>query len=443
MPEARPPFVVVGAGLVGSLLAALLGREGYDVEVLERRGDPRIGPVGAGRSINLAISARGLNALSRLGLDAEIRALGVPLFRRTIHAPTGQLGHQPYGVGGQAITSFSRAGLNLALVRAAAESAGVRLAFERRVTDVDLAAGVVTHVDGRSGGDERRTAGVIIGADGAYSVVRAAMQRRDHQDYAQHFLAHGYKELEIAPGPDGRPRLDPNAMHIWPRGGYMMMAMANPEGSFTVTLYLPMEGPVSFAALPDGAAVRALFERDFPDAVPLITDLEGAFFRHPTGSMVTVRTWPWRAGDRAVLIGDAAHAIVPFYGQGANAGFEDCLALLDALRVSPGDTGRAFERYQRERKPNTEAIADLALDNFVEMRDRVASRLFRWRKRMETVLHRLFPRWYLPLYGMIAFSLIPYAAARARARRQDRVLRWAGAGLLALVLLLLGRAILD
>lgn len=443
MADRSEPFVVVGAGLVGSLLAALLGREGYEVELLERRGDPRIEPVGAGRSINLAISARGLNALARLGLDAQIRALGVPLYQRTMHSPTGQLTHQPYGVGGQHITSFSRAALNLALVRAAAESPGVRLRFHRRVTDVDLASAVVTHVDNRSGTDERKSAGVIVGADGAYSVVRAAMQRREHQDYAQHYLEHGYKELEIPPGADGKPRLDPNAMHIWPRGGYMMMAMANPEGSFTVTLYLPMEGPVSFARLGDPATVLAFFQRDFPDALPLIPDLQQAFFRNPTGAMVTVRTWPWSVGGQVTLIGDAAHAIVPFYGQGANAGFEDCLALIEALRASPADRAAAFRRYQAERKPNTEAIADLALDNFVEMRDRVASTGFLWRKRLETLLHRLFPRWYLPLYGMVAFSLIPYATARERARRQDRVLRWiwrAGViGLaLALALALLG-----
>jgi kynurenine 3-monooxygenase len=427
VPDHRPPVVVVGAGLVGSLAAALLGREGWEVELLERRGDPRQGPVDGGRS--------GLHALSRLGLDAEIRALGVPLYGRMMHDLAGRLTFQPYGVAGQAITSFSRAALNLALVRAAASAPGVRLAFARRVTDVDLAAGAVTHVDAAGGGDERRSTGLVVGADGAYSVVRAAMQRREHQDYAQAFLAHGYKELVIPPAPDGTPRLEPNALHIWPRGGFMMMAMANPEGSFTVTLYLPMEGPNGFAGLATPEAVTAFFEREFPDAVPLLPDLAATFLRNPTGAMVTVRTWPWRVGDRVTLIGDAAHAIVPFYGQGANAGFEDCLALVDSLRDTRDGVGAALERYQRERKPNAEAIADLALDNFVEMRDRVASRAFLWRKRLEKTLHRLFPRWYLPLYGMISFSLIPYAEARARARRQDRVLRRAaGALLLAAVL---------
>jgi kynurenine 3-monooxygenase len=343
-----------------------------------------------------------------------------------VHSPTGQLAYQPYGIGRQAINSFSRGELNLALVRAAGAERLVTLRFERRVLDVDLDAGTVTHVDAASGGDAQTDRGVIVGADGAYSVVRAAMQRRDHQDYSQQYLAHGYKELTIPPDTSGGPRLERNALHIWPRGGFMMMAMANPEHSFTVTLYLPMTGPNGFDRLTDPASVRAFFEREFPDAIALIPDLTEAFFENRTGSMVTVRTWPWQVAGRAVLVGDAGHAIVPFYGQGANAGFEDCLALIGALEAEGRDTGRAFERFQRLRKPHTEAIADLAIENFHEMRDHVASPLFRVRKRLERLLHRIAPRWYIPLYTLISFTLVPYADARNRARRQGRTLRWIG-----------------
>lgn len=422
----KPTFVVVGAGLVGSMVAAFLGREGYPVHLIERRGDPRTGDMAGGRSINLAISARGLNALAKLELDDDILALGVPLYGRSIHPVGGPLGFQPYGIGKQAINSFSRGELNLGLVRAAGTTPNVTLWFNRRCQDVDLEAGTVTHVDHATGADRRTTAGIIIGADGAYSAVRAALQRREHQDYSQAFLEHGYKELYIPPRPDGSSALERNAMHIWPRGRFMMMAMANLDNSFTVTLYLAMTGEHSFERLRAPADVTAFFEQQFPDAVPLMPSLLDDFFANPTGAMVTVRTYPWRIGARALLIGDAAHAIVPFYGQGANAGFEDCLELLDQIKRSPDDLEAAFERYQAARKPNTEAIADLAVANFHEMRDHVASRRFLLKKKFEGLLHRMLPGSFVPLYSMISFSLIPYAEARARAMRQAATLRWLG-----------------
>src|SRR5438552_14020168 len=262
------------------------------------------------------------------------------------------------------------------------------------------------------------------------------MQRRDRYDYSQLYLEPAYKELHIPPGRDGAHVLEKNALHIWPRGGFMMMAMANRDGSFTITLYLPVEGPFGFDRLGTPDAVRRFFEEQFPDAVPHLPTLLEDFFANPTGSLLTIRSRPWHAGGTAVLLGDAAHAIVPFYGQGANAAFEDCLTLLDRLRASPGDVERAFRAYETERKPNAEAIADLALENFREMRDHVASPLFLARKRLEKLLHTLLPRQFLPLYGMIAFSLIPYAEAKARAERQGRVMRWIAvtAGL-ALILL--------
>ncbi|MBX3145930.1 MAG: FAD-dependent monooxygenase [Gemmatimonadales bacterium] len=430
MPETgRPPFIIVGAGLVGSMLAALLGRAGFRVVVVERRGDPRADRMESGRSINLAISARGLDALGRLELDDDILSLGVPLYRRAIHSPAGDVSYQPYGVGTQAINSFSRGDLNRGLVQAAGATPNVELYFERRVVDVDLTAGSVSHVDGASGGDVRTERGVVVGADGAFSVVRGVLQKREYQDYSQSFLEQGYKELHIPARPDGTAALERNAMHIWPRGPFMMMAMANLDASFTVTLYLPMTGPNGFDRLKTPADVEAFFRREFPDALPIMPTLVDDFFANRTGAMVTVRTYPWHVGSTAVLIGDAAHAIVPFYGQGANAGFEDCLEFVEQVKRSPDDLEGAFARYAERRKPNTEAIADLALANFVEMRDHVASPLFRLKKRFETLLYAWFPRWFVPLYPMIAFSLVPYAEARARAERQARSIRRLGIGL--------------
>ena len=416
-------FVVVGAGLAGSLLGTMLARDGFSVTAIERRADPRRAGAEAGRSINLALSARGLHALEQVGLREAILDLAVPLRGRMVHPVKGALAFQPYGARGRAIYSLSRAALNAALLDAA-EQAGAVLRFGMRCAGVDLARGEVIAVRAHDGGGVERLTGTIVGADGAYSAVRGELMRRDRHDFSQEYLAHGYRELHIPAAPGGTFRLDPHALHIWPRGGFMMMAMANREGSFTVTLYLPYEGEISFDSLTGPEPVRRFFTEQFPDAVPLLPGLEEAWFRHPTGSLLTVRTSPWHAGDKAVLIGDASHAIVPFFGQGANAAFEDCVALRAALAGSPGGTGRAaaFRGFEAERRPHTDAIAELALANFREMRDQVASPLFRLEKRAEVVLHRLLPRWYLPLYTMISFTRIPYAEARERARRQRRLI---------------------
>jgi len=413
-------FVIAGAGLGGALLGTLLGRAGQRVLLIERRPDPRRARPEAGRSINLALSARGLHALEAIGARERIERLATPLHGRMIHPVRGPLAFQPYGARGEAIHSLSRADLN-SLLLDAAEAAGAALRFERRTVALDLEQGALTSAG--SGGDLEQHAGTIIGADGAYSVVRSELVRRERWDFSQEYLGHGYKELHIPAGAAGGHVLEPHALHIWPRGGYMMMAMANVDGSFTVTLYLAFEGPKSFAQLDSPGAVRDFFQREFPDALPLVPDLETGFFAHPTGTLVTVRTAPWHLGGSAVLLGDAAHAIVPFYGQGANAAFEDALALAAALTRRGGDRAAAFREYEMERRPNAEAIADLALANFREMRDQVASPLFRLEKRGELLLNRIFPRWFLPLYTMISFTLIPYAEARARARRQRRTLR--------------------
>jgi kynurenine 3-monooxygenase len=277
----------------------------------------------------------------------------------------------------------------------------------------------------------------VVGADGAYSAVRAHLQRREGQDYSQSYLSHGYKELHIPAGPGGAPQLDRHALHIWPRGGYMMMAMVNPDASFTVTLYLAHQGADSFETLDSAGRVRDFFARAFPDAIPLLPRLTDDFAANPTGTLVTVRSRPWHLDGKVVLLGDACHAIVPFFGQGANAAFEDCLALAAHLERSPAQPGKAFAGYEAERRPNADAIGDLALANFHEMRDRVASPLFRLEKRAEVLLHRLFPSGFIPLYTMISFTRIPYAEARDRALRQRRALRAIGWALLLAILLVI------
>jgi kynurenine 3-monooxygenase len=432
------PYLVVGAGLGGSMMAALLGRSGRTVEVLERRADARRGPVEAGRSINLAISARGLNALDHLGLKDEVLRIGIPLYGRMIHPVRGPLAFQPYGSRRQAINSVSRADLNRLLLDVAEARGRVSIRFNRRCVGVDLERAQVTTVDSRDNSDERSQTGVIVAADGAYSGVRAQLVRRDRHDFFQEYLSHGYKELLIPPGDDGTHVFDKHALHIWPRGGFMMMAMANLDGSFTVTLYLPWEGTYGFDRLQTPEAVRQFFSSQFPDALPLLRTLEEDFATHPTGSLLTVRNGSWRSGGDVVLLGDAAHAIVPFFGQGANAAFEDCLALEAALIRFPENREAAFSAYETGRRPNTNAIADLAVANFYEMRDHVASPWFRMEKRAERVLNRMFPSWFIPLYIMISFSLIPYAEARDRARRQARGVRLVLVGLVVLVLVLLG-----
>ena len=428
-----PRAVVVGAGLGGSLMAALLGRDGWEVEILERRLDPRQTKAEEGRSINLALSERGLHALGQIGLADVVLAKAVPLPGRLMHGVDGSLTFQPYGRTGQGINSVSRSDLNRQLLDAAEQSKGVRIRFGMRCRDVDPEAGLVEAEDVRTGAIEQVSADLIVGADGAFSAVRARMARRDRYDYSQAFLEHAYKELTIPPAEGGGHRMEPNAMHIWPRGGFMMMAMGNRDGSFTVTLYLPYAGQDGFDLLKTPDDVLRFFQQRFPDAIPLIPDLTEAFFANPTGSLVTVRCAPWHMG-KAVLLGDAAHAVVPFYGQGANASFEDCLSLAARLRAGPTQEA-ALAAYEADRKPNTDALADLAIDNFREMRDRVASPLFLFRKKFEKFLNQLMPRKYIPLYPMISFSRIPYAEARDRAVRQWRIVRTVLAAVAAIVIL--------
>lgn len=425
--------VVAGAGLGGALIATQLARAGFEVEVVERRQDPRRTGKAEGRSINLALSTRGLHALDQVGLKQAILSIAVPMRGRRMHAVDGSLTFQPYGTEpDQQIWSMSRGVLNQTLVEAA-EEAGARVRFGQRVTWVDAADGVVHLEDSVTGSATSARGDLVVGADGAFSAVRSTLQRGDRFDYSQNYLAHGYKELHIPAGGGGSFALDPHALHIWPRGGFMMIALPNQEGSFTCTLFLAFEGDPSFARLNTEEEVRRFFETTFPDAVPLMPTLFEDFFANPTSSLVTVRCHPWHQG-KVVLLGDAAHAVVPFYGQGANASFEDCVVLDACLKRHAKDWTAAFAAYEEVRKRHADALADLAIGNFIEMRDKVASRTFLLRKKTEKLLHRALPWWYVPLYSMVSFSRTPYADAVDKAARQDRiVLAVAAAVLLVLV----------
>jgi len=432
--------LVVGAGLAGCLLATYLARDGWKVLLCERRGDPRTAGAGGGRSINLAISARGLQALRRAGLEERVLAEGVRMPGRVIHPVVGESFFQPYSADpARAINSVSRGGLNRLLLEAAEAEPLVEVRFDRRAVEVDFERGSVEFET--PAGRERHEADLVVATDGAYSAIRGAMQKVERFDYAQSFLGHGYKELAIpavpaGSGPHAPWAIDPAGLHIWPRGGSMMIALPNRDGSFTCTLFWPWEGPGSFAEIATPAQALAHFRKVYPDAVPLMPTLEEDFSRNPVGSMVTVRCFPWTRAGRFALLGDAAHSIVPFYGQGANASFEDCEALLEALR-SHREIPAALAAYEKARKANADAIADLALRNFIEMRDLAGRRSFRIRKRVEHLLTRLFPRSFEPLYDRVSFGTRPYAEALATARRHDRgfqIAAWSAAALAAAVL---------
>jgi kynurenine 3-monooxygenase len=303
--------------------------------------------------------------------------------------------------------------------------------FEHRCTGIDLANGTVDIQDSPAQTPLKVPCEIVIGADGAYSAIRQQMQRQERFNYQQDFLSHGYKELTIPPGTHGNFEMEKHALHIWPRASFMMIALPNQDGSFTCTLFLPYEGPNSFAALSTEADVSAFFRAQFADAVHLLPDLGPQFFANPVGPLLTVRCQPWHVDGRVALLGDACHAVVPFLGQGMNAAFEDCTVLTHCLREHAPHWELAFRAFQQQRKENTDALADLAVDNFLEMRDRVRSRLFLWKKRADVLLHKMLPGWYLPLYTLVTFTTVPYAVARRRAHRQEQMVRWL-VGVLAL-----------
>jgi len=410
-------IAIAGAGLVGSLLSIYLAKRGYDVTLFERRGDMRKKGYEGGRSINLALSNRGLKALEEVGLAEEIKKVAIPMHGRVMHNRQGQLTFQPYGKEGQYINSVSRSALNVVLMNEA-ERQGVKIFFDQRITKVDLDKTVLSVDSGQSTID--RSFDYIIGADGAFSAVRGAMQITDRFDYSQDYIDHGYKELHIPPGAGGAFQLEKNALHIWPRESFMMIALPNPDGSFTCTLFFPFEGSPSFDKLKTSADVQEFFQSTFPDAVALMPDLLKDFNANATSSLITVKCYPW-VKNKTLLIGDAAHAIVPFFGQGMNAGFEDCRLLNNLLESKK--LSDVLNQFQLERKKDTDAIAQLALDNFIEMRDLVADADFLLRKKIEAHLHKLFPQRWVPLYSMVTFyESVPYSTAYETGQKQKRIM---------------------
>jgi kynurenine 3-monooxygenase len=435
-------FVLIGSGLAGGLLAAYLGRRRYDVDLYERRADPREGNIIGGRSINLALSTRGIHALEQLGIADEVLKHAIPMRGRMIHEKSGALHFARYDVDpNKHINSIGRAALNTTVIKAAQRYPNVRVHFNHKCIGVDLDSATARLLNSSTSQQLNASGDAVIGVDGAFSAVRQSMQLKiDNFQYDESYLAHGYKELTIPPAPNGSWQMEKNVLHIWPRKSFMMIALPNPDGSFTCTLFWEFEGPRSFATTKTNDDVRRFFEEEFPDAVPLMPNLLEDFKANPTGSLVTIRCAPWFYRDRVCLVGDAAHAVVPFYGQGMNAAFEDCVVLDECLNEF-ADRHRAFAEYFRRRKVNADALADLALGNFIEMRDKTASKTFRAKKKLDHSLEAALPGIYLPLYTMVTFTRIPYAKAAHRARIQDGIL-YTGISVIVLVAALFAIAML-
>lgn len=412
-----PRLTIFGAGLAGGLLATLLARRGMAVDLYERRPDPRLRGYEGGRSINLALAERGMDALRRAGLERSVLDQAVMMRGRIVHAIDGATQLLRYGRDdSEVIWSVHRGRLNLTLLDAA-EAAGARLHFEQRLVDADFDAGSARLRDEPSGREYTIETTAMIGADGAGSALRQAMARVAELGERFEPLGHSYRELEIPPTADRGWRIEPNALHIWPRGGYMCIALPNAERTFTVTLFLPNEGDPSFATVRTVDEGRAFFARDFADALPLIPDFDADWQGNPVSPLGTLRLDRWRIGGRALLIGDAAHAIVPFHGQGMNCAFEDCVAL-DALLAAAPDLESAFARFEALRKPNADAIADMAIENYVEMRDLVDDADFLLKKQVERALAERLPGLFVPRYSLVSFTTTPYAEAKARGAAQ-------------------------
>jgi len=423
----RDPTVnLVGAGLAGSLLALLLARRGLRVRVFERRPDPRRATAERGRSINLALAARGIRALERAGMMPTIQPLLIAMRGRRVHDPDGRQSLVPYGQRPhEVIHSVSRGALNLALLEAAEAFPNVELRFDQACRGVDLEADTLLLRDTIRGEDYRLPLTPTIASDGAGSAVRQALATAGRLHATETRLDHDYKELTIAPRADGGFALEPHALHVWPRGGFMLIALPNPDATFTATLFLARDGADSFAALRTAVEVEAFFRREFADALPLLGNLGAQFAAHPQGLLGTVRCDRWHERGRVLLLGDAAHAIVPFHGQGMNCAFEDCIELAELLDGSNGggDWSAVFAEFQRRRQPNAEAIAQMALENYVEMRDTVRDPAFLRQKAISLQLERRHPRRFIPRYSMVSFHPeIPYAEAQRRGAVQAGIL---------------------
>jgi len=422
MTHSAKTISLIGAGLNGPLLALGLVKRGFQVEIFERRPDMRQERMSAGRSINLALSTRGIYALTEAGLWNEMREITIPMKGRMMHSLASELTFQPYGKDdAEVIHSISRADLNIALINAA-EQDGVKVHFQQRCVGINFKTGELHLRDERSGNERSIDSCIVIACDGSGSAIRNEMLKLSRFNFSQQYLDYGYKELIIPAGTNGKHVLETNALHIWPRGNHMLIALPNIDGTFACILFLPFEGRDSFEQLNTPSAVISFFQSRFPDATALMPELTRVFSLNPTGAMVTIKCSPWHVGGQALLLGDAAHAIVPFFGQGINCGFEDCTWLLQLLDRYGADWQHVFSEFEKARKTNTDAIADLAVENFVEMRDRVADPRFLFRKKVELALEAKYPQLFVPKYAMVTFHRVPYSTALQRGQVQDRML---------------------
>ncbi len=415
---------IVGAGLVGSLWAVYLSKAGYKVTIVEMRGDLRETDISAGKSINLAFSERGWTAFRKVGIEIEIEDIAIPMYGRTMHDMEGNLTYQPYGQEGQAIYSVSRAGINCRMMDVAEKLGDVTIRFNEKCIGADLDNGIVTTKNTKTGEITETVADVVFATDGAFSAVRyRAMQKLDRFEYNQHYIEDGYREILLSANEDGSYKLAINSLHIWPRGRYMLIALPNEDGSFTCTLFMPFVGhKYAFDKLDSKQSVERFFKEVFPDFYDMMPNIAEVWETHPLSSLAIIRCYPWTRGKTA-LMGDAAHATVPFYGQGMNSGFEDCTVMWSLFEKHNGDWAEIFEEYQKVRKPEGDAVQDLSLHNYYVMRDYVADPKFLLQKKFERRIQQLFPEDYTPLYSQVSFSNIPYSEALQSGKDQDKYIK--------------------
>lgn len=412
---------IVGGGLVGSLLAVMMAQKGYSVQIFERRPDIRKAELSAGKSINLALSDRGWRALDIVGLSDEVRKIAIPMYGRKMHAVDGEITDQPYGLEGQAIYSVSRGGLNAKMLEMAEAAGDVNIHFNEKCVGVDFEKNAVTLKNAHTGEKQTVESDLIFGSDGAFSAVRAQMQKTDRFNYQQEYLPDGYRELLLPANDDGSYKLDKNALHIWPRGRFMLIALANLDGSFTCTLFMPFEGETSFESLKTEEQVEQFFQETFPDFYEIMPNVGADYFDHPLSSLAIIRCYPW-VKEKVALIGDSAHAIVPFYGQGMNSGMEDVTVLHELMEAHGDDWGSLLEEFQKLRKPDGDAIAQLAVDNYYVMRDYVSDENFLLRKKIEKKIFEKHPDKWMPLYSQVTFSHIRYSEALKKGKEQDAIM---------------------
>lgn len=435
--------VIVGAGLAGSLMAIFLARRGYRVDLYERRPDSRNEPVERCRSINMTLAERGLRALDEVGILQQVLDLTVTVKGRMVHEVSGPVKFQPYGKNEkEVIHAIMRKDLNIALINHAETFPNVKIHFRKQCVGIDKPARRISFIDNQAGEAFVVEPTFVIGADGTFSTTRQQMHRGERANYDQQFLERGYKELTIDPAPDGGWRLPEHALHVWPRGSCMLMCIANHDGSFTCTCVLPFEGELSFSSLKTETAVRDFLFGQFPDLMPLMSNAVQNFMSNAPSEFITTRTNFWHYKDFCVLLGDACHTVVPFYGQGMNAAFEDCSILDQCIERHRGDLETAFREFQHLRKRNTDALATLSIENFIELRDKVRSRRLTAKKKVDLFMANLLPGIWVPLYTLISHTTIPYADAVERAKKQNRLARFLGVDLLLwlLVAALLSRA---